>query len=201
MNISLKSQSKLRQALVEAGLVTDEQLATERAKEKASNLRWDHNVALLSYMVLTAVVILSFKGIAPENVALIAAFGLASVWLVGWRRGKRLFKHFYEQELHQLREHPWGMETEAFTPPPITPREIEILSYIACGDTNKQIAYKFGISEQTIKNHMTSILRKLDANDRTQAVVLAMRSGWISPQATEPSEPTPGDNRVDLSKI
>ena len=199
MSISLKSQAKLRQALVGAGLVTDEQLATERAKEKASNLRWDHNVALFSYMVLTTVVILSFKGVAPETVALIAAFGLASVWFIGWRRGKRLFKHFYEQELHQLRELPWGKETEAFIPPPITPREIEILSYIACGDTNKRIAYKFGISEQTIKNHMSSILRKLDANDRTQAVVLAMRSGWISPRATEPSEPTPGDKRGNLT--
>ncbi len=63
---------------------------------------------------------------------------------------------------------------------PITERETEILSYAARGFGNKQIAAALGISEQTIKNHMTSILRKLDANDRTQAVVMAMQSGWIS---------------------
>ncbi len=63
---------------------------------------------------------------------------------------------------------------------PITGRETEILSYVAQGYGNKQIAQVLKISEQTIKNHMTSILRKLDASDRTQAVVMAMQSGWIS---------------------
>ena len=190
MSISVKSQESLREVLIESGLVTDEQLAVERAKEKASNLRWDLNVALFAYGVLTAVVLLSFKGVAPEIVGVIAISGLAMVWVIGWRRGKRLFKHFYSQELHQLRELSWGREAEAFIPPLLTPRETEILSYIACGYTNKQIAYKFGISEQTIKNHMTSILRKLDANDRTQAVVLAMNYGWISSRVKELSELT-----------
>lgn len=63
---------------------------------------------------------------------------------------------------------------------PITERETEILSYVARGYGNKQIAHALGISEQTIKNHMTSILRKLDASDRTHAVVMAMQSGWIT---------------------
>jgi DNA-binding NarL/FixJ family response regulator len=45
--------------------------------------------------------------------------------------------------------------------------------------TNKQVAYQLSISEQTVKNHMSSILRKLAVNDRTQAVVYAMRQGWI----------------------
>jgi DNA-binding CsgD family transcriptional regulator len=43
----------------------------------------------------------------------------------------------------------------------------------------KQVAYALSISEQTVKNHMSSILRKLAVNDRTQAVVYAMRQGWI----------------------
>jgi DNA-binding NarL/FixJ family response regulator len=45
--------------------------------------------------------------------------------------------------------------------------------------SNKQVAYALSISEQTVKNHMSSILRKLSVNDRTQAVVYAMRQGWI----------------------
>jgi DNA-binding NarL/FixJ family response regulator len=62
---------------------------------------------------------------------------------------------------------------------PLSPREVEILDNIAQGMTNKQVAYALHISEQTVKNHMSSILRKLSVNDRTQAVVYAMRQGWI----------------------
>ena len=60
---------------------------------------------------------------------------------------------------------------------PLSPREVEILDNIAQGMTNKQVAYALSISEQTVKNHMSSILRKLSVNDRTQAVVYAMRQG------------------------
>ena len=63
---------------------------------------------------------------------------------------------------------------------PLTPRETEILNHIAQGYLNKQIASKLGISEQTIKNHVTSILRKLNANARTEAVVIAIKQGLIS---------------------
>ena len=62
---------------------------------------------------------------------------------------------------------------------PLSPREVQILDNIAQGMTNKQVAYALTISEQTVKNHMSSILRKLSVNDRTQAVVYAMRQGWI----------------------
>ncbi len=63
---------------------------------------------------------------------------------------------------------------------PLTLRETQILNYVAEGNTNKQIARILGISEQTIKNHVSAILRKLNANDRAHAVVLAIRHGWIS---------------------
>jgi DNA-binding NarL/FixJ family response regulator len=62
---------------------------------------------------------------------------------------------------------------------PLTPREIEILDCVAQGNSNKEIAYSLGISDQTVKNHITSILRKLAVNDRTQAVIYALRHGWI----------------------
>ena len=63
---------------------------------------------------------------------------------------------------------------------PLTRRETQILNYIAEGNTNKQIADILGISEQTIKSHVSAILRKLNANDRAHAVALAIRNGWIS---------------------
>ena len=68
---------------------------------------------------------------------------------------------------------------------PLSPREMEILQYIARGFSNKEIARALGISRQTVKNHMSSILRKLQVNDRTQAAVLALRRGWIRLQDTK----------------
>jgi len=67
---------------------------------------------------------------------------------------------------------------------PLSPRESEVLKYIAEGNSNKRIAYALGIGEQTIKNYITSIMRKLNANDRTHAVVLAMRKGWLNIEQT-----------------
>jgi DNA-binding NarL/FixJ family response regulator len=62
---------------------------------------------------------------------------------------------------------------------PLSNREIEILDYIARGNSNKEIAKSLGISDQTVKNHITSILKKLSVNDRTAAVVHALKHGWI----------------------
>ncbi|HEU5328160.1 MAG: response regulator [Thermomicrobiales bacterium] len=62
---------------------------------------------------------------------------------------------------------------------PLTPREVEILDCVARGNSNKEIARLLSISDQTVKNHITSILRKLAVNDRTQAVIYALRHGWI----------------------
>ncbi len=61
----------------------------------------------------------------------------------------------------------------------LSPREREILQYVALGYSNKAIAERLGISEQTVKNHMTAVLRKLDLSDRTQAAILAIRRGWV----------------------
>ena len=75
---------------------------------------------------------------------------------------------------------------------PLSARELEVLRYVASGYSNKQIAAVLNLSEQTIKNHITSILRKLDANDRTQAVVMALRQGWIKmPEGEEKASSRP----------
>lgn len=66
---------------------------------------------------------------------------------------------------------------EAFSP--LSPREMEILECVTRGMSNKEIAYSLGISHQTVKNHMTAILQKLDVEDRTQAAVYALRHGWV----------------------
>jgi DNA-binding NarL/FixJ family response regulator len=68
---------------------------------------------------------------------------------------------------------------------PLTGREIEILDWVSKGTSNKQIARQLAISDQTVKNHITSILRKLNANDRTQAVILAIQHGWVKLDGSE----------------
>lgn len=71
-----------------------------------------------------------------------------------------------------------GAETAAkFVP--LSPREMEILQLITQGMSNKEIASTLNISQQTVKNHMTSILKKLHVQDRTQAAVTALRHGWV----------------------
>jgi len=67
---------------------------------------------------------------------------------------------------------------------PLSDREIEVLERIASGGSNKEIADALGISTQTVKNHISSILRKLSLNDRTQAVLYALRRGWIETPGT-----------------
>jgi DNA-binding NarL/FixJ family response regulator len=66
---------------------------------------------------------------------------------------------------------------------PLTGRELEILDYIALGKSNKEIAHALRISDQTVKNHMTTIYKKLAVRDRTEAVVHALRHGWINSHA------------------
>jgi two-component system response regulator DegU len=67
---------------------------------------------------------------------------------------------------------------------PLSPREMDILQLITRGMSNKEIALELSISHQTVKNHMTSILRKLAVNDRTQAAIYALRKGWVRLQDT-----------------
>jgi DNA-binding NarL/FixJ family response regulator len=68
----------------------------------------------------------------------------------------------------------------ADVPSPLTTREREVLGYVALGYLNKQIADALGISTETIKNHITSSLRKLNATSRTDAVVQAIKQGLIT---------------------
>ncbi|HYH03171.1 MAG TPA: response regulator transcription factor [Bacillota bacterium] len=62
----------------------------------------------------------------------------------------------------------------------LTQRELEIINYIACGQTNKEIAEKLFISEKTVKNHVSSILRKMALDDRTQVAIYAYKKGLIA---------------------
>jgi DNA-binding NarL/FixJ family response regulator len=67
-------------------------------------------------------------------------------------------------------------------PDPLTPRELEVLALLARGLPNKEIADSLYIGERTVKFHVSSILAKLDAGNRTEAARLAVRRGLVDPQ-------------------
>ena len=65
----------------------------------------------------------------------------------------------------------------------LTRREHEVLELIAAGRSNKRIAFELGISEKTVKTHVGHVLAKLGVADRTQAALLAVRSGLVGPRS------------------
>lgn len=70
-----------------------------------------------------------------------------------------------------------GTGSERFSS--LTPREKEVLQLMAEGRSNKAIGDYLYISEKTVKNHVSSILQKLVVQDRTQAVVISIKNGWV----------------------
>lgn len=68
---------------------------------------------------------------------------------------------------------------------PLSDREMEVLGCVVRGMSNKEIASVLGISHQTVKNHVTAILRKFGVEDRTQAVVYALKRGWVTLKDTD----------------
>ncbi len=78
------------------------QTATQRAKDRANAARWNLEIAIFLFAVLIIIIILLFQDIGIEIVAPVAVFGLAMVWLVGWRQGRQLYQRFYDEELAKL---------------------------------------------------------------------------------------------------
>lgn len=88
-------------------------VAVQRAKERARVARWDLDVAVFLFVVLMIVIILLFQNIGIGIVAPVALFGLTMVWLVGWRRGRQLYRGFYQDELVRLEREIRGAEEKA----------------------------------------------------------------------------------------
>lgn len=86
------------------------------------------------------------------------------------------------QVLSQFRASMAGREEAWRGFAPLSNRELQVLDCMARGMANKEIAQQLTISGQTVKNHITAILAKLQAGDRTAAVITAMRRGWVTVQ-------------------
>lgn len=80
-------------------------------------------------------------------------------------------------EAHDLESSLLPLPTPA--PHPFSPREYEVLTLVAQGLTNKEIAYRLGISDRTVQFHMNSIFNKTATQSRTEAVAVAMSNQWL----------------------
>ena len=157
-----------------------EHWAMRMARSRAEVAMWDVNLVVFLFGVLAIVIILVSLDIDTNIVASAAFIGLIIVWIMVKRRSKRLIESLYAEELSDIRQEP-TREAPALKEK-LTSREIQILSYAAQGYANKRIALELGISVNTVKNFVSGVLAKLDASDRTEAVVIAIKHGIISIQ-------------------
>ncbi|MFC2071865.1 response regulator transcription factor [Chloroflexota bacterium] len=152
------------------------------AESRANNTKWDVNILVFLFTILISIIILISLNIDTFIVAMVAVVGLGLVLLFGNRRSKSLVRHYYAEEVGNLQQ---GANNELEYKDKgnqITAREKEVLSYVAQGFSNKMIASQLGISTNTVKIFMSRLMEKLEANDRTEAVVIAIRNKIISIQ-------------------
>jgi RNA polymerase sigma factor (sigma-70 family) len=108
------------------------------------------------------------KNVSPEEIrATVERVATGEPMLSGEIAGRVLQEFERERQEERYREQLAGL----------TAREEEILKLLATGESNKEIGQRLFISEQTVKNHVASIFRKLQVNDRTKAALLAVKLG------------------------
>jgi two-component system response regulator DegU len=118
------------------------------------------------------------KDITPEALIDVIRAAASGDFVVGSRRMSHAALTAWLQASVEALSGPYANDPNSvFTP--LSPREMEILQHVTNGLSNKEIASQLQISQQTVKNHMTSILKKLNVQDRTQAAVAALRHGWV----------------------
>ncbi len=117
------------------------------------------------------------KDVQPEALNRIIHHVASGEYVMGGQvMNQKEFESWLERQLEMARR----SYSEPGNPfHPLSDREMEVLTCVVQGKSNKEIAALLGISHQTVKNHITSILRKFGVEDRTQAVVYALKRGWV----------------------
>ena len=163
-------------------LVSEAQESGSRAQALA-----DRAAALLFYVAIVSAVLTAgvWLALGDPDQALIRT--ITSVHEGYYVVGEKTMNHdevvqWIEEKIGRLAGSLVSDSEDLFVP--LSPREMEILEHVTRGLSNKEIAYKLGISHQTVKNHMTAILRKLRVDDRTQAAVYALHRGWVRLETT-----------------
>jgi DNA-binding NarL/FixJ family response regulator len=129
------------------------------------------------YAMRTGAMAYCTKDILPEDLVQVLRKALQGVYIVGGSEftKQKLAVWIEEQTSGSMRF--IGDIIDSYQP--LSAREVDVLKLLSQGYSNKEIAVELGISQQTVKNHVTSILHKLGVEDRTQAVLYAMKRGWV----------------------
>jgi len=117
------------------------------------------------------------KDVIPENLIKF----VRTIAYGGYVIGNRVYNQEGVEEWLQSQTGRLGLKFSDPSKPylPLSAREMEVLKLVTRGMSNKEVAQSLGISHQTVKNHVTSILRKLSVEDRTQAALYALKRGWV----------------------
>jgi len=119
----------------------------------------------------------SAKDVEPEKLINIVREVAQGYYFVGDQRMDEKGVQTWLGQRTESTSRPYSDPGEPFYP--LSTREMEVLECVTLGLSNKEIAAKLGISHQTVKNHVTAILRKLNVEDRTQAAVYSLKRGWV----------------------
>lgn len=168
------------------GLQVARHLLHEKEKVRVIMLTAYHEREQVIYAIRAGASAYCAKDIHPNDLIKIIHVVAGGAFVV---EGKQMNQTELEEWVHQEIERILGPHADNPTEQliPLSPRETEILYAVTNGLSNKEISAKLGISQQTVKNHMTSILQKLNVEDRTQAAVKALKHGWVRMQQSKDS--------------
>jgi DNA-binding NarL/FixJ family response regulator len=164
------------------GLQVARQIKTERLRTAVVMLTAYDDVEQVLHAFRAGASAYCPKDIAPAELSMIVRQVAQGHYVVdGQELDQAGLEAWMEKGISQV-SRPYLDDTEEVFSP-LSPREMEILQQVTRGLSNKQIAQALGISHQTVKNHMTAILHKLDVEDRTQAAMYAVSHGWVRPHS------------------
>ncbi len=160
------------------GLQVARQLKTERSSVAIVFLTAYHDAQQVLHAMRAGASAYCPKDITPDDLIAVIRDVALGYYIVGDRRMDAQEMQGWISSNVEAMGGPYIVDPDEHYIP-LSPRELEILEFVTNGMSNKEIASRLGISQQTVKNHMTSILKKLNVQDRTQAAVTALRHGWV----------------------
>lgn len=159
------------------GLQVARQLKADRASVTVVVLTAYHDTEQVLHAMRAGASAYCAKDILPDDLVSVIRNVAAGYYIINDQKlDEREFESWMSVNIEQASGYASDPEEHYV---PLSPREMEILQFVVRGLSNKEIASELQISHQTVKNHMTAILKKLNVQDRTQAAVTALRHGWV----------------------